>query len=288
MDVSLLIKNRLSELALDQKDLAAAVQVTESYISQLLARKKAPPAPARTDLYEKIGLYLRLPAGELSKLADLQRQFELKKKVADLPAPLFKDCRDLILRKCRLEARDEVRQIFQKEPFGEFERLITQKILDVAQGVARDELKSDSWLRRMARVNGDSFEQMRVAVLEFLDTDVFHISIEGCVTFLDPMIESWNIDVKSFRMEIALNRRLAPGGVKRFEFVEKTSRSQMPEVSIEPGFELFLKDKSLSGDVTPQEIDFLRALQFRGRRPLPLYYYRELQNLRDPLHFPPA
>ncbi|HEY3742604.1 MAG TPA: XRE family transcriptional regulator [Bryobacteraceae bacterium] len=287
MDVSLLIKNRLSELALDQKDLAAAVQVTESYISQLLARKKAPPAPARTDLYEKIGLYLRLPAGELSKLADLQRQFELKKKVTEMPAPLFKDCRDLILRKCRIEARDEVRQIFQKEPFGEFERLITQKILDVAQTVARDELKSDLWLRRMAQVNGESFEQMRVAVLEFLDTDVFHISIEGCVTFLDPMIESWNIDVKSFRMEIALNRRLAPGGVKRFEFVEKATAGSL-EGSNEPGFESFLKDKSLSGDATSEEIEFLRALQFRGRRPLPLYYYRELQNLRDPLHFPPA
>ena len=43
MDISLLIRNRLKELGLEQKDLAAAAQVTESYISQLLARKKAPP-----------------------------------------------------------------------------------------------------------------------------------------------------------------------------------------------------------------------------------------------------
>ena len=43
MDVSLLIRHRLKELGLEQKDLAAAAQVTESYISQLLARKKAPP-----------------------------------------------------------------------------------------------------------------------------------------------------------------------------------------------------------------------------------------------------
>ena len=45
MDVPLVIKRRLKELGLDQRDLAAATQVTESYISQLLARKKAPPAP---------------------------------------------------------------------------------------------------------------------------------------------------------------------------------------------------------------------------------------------------
>jgi len=38
--------------------IAAAVQVTESYISQLLARKKAPPAPGRTDIYEKIGQFI--------------------------------------------------------------------------------------------------------------------------------------------------------------------------------------------------------------------------------------
>ena len=41
MDVCLVIKQRLEELGLEQKDLAAAAEVTESYISQLLTRKKA-------------------------------------------------------------------------------------------------------------------------------------------------------------------------------------------------------------------------------------------------------
>ena len=100
MDVSLLIRHRLKELGFDQKDLASAAQVTESYISQLLGRKKAPPAPGRTDLYDKIGEFLKLPSGELSKLADLQRREELKKKVAEPPQPLFQASRELILRKC--------------------------------------------------------------------------------------------------------------------------------------------------------------------------------------------
>jgi hypothetical protein len=51
---------------------------------------------------------------------------------------------------------------------------------------------------------------VRVAILEFLDTDVFNISVENCVTFLDPMIESWDIDLKTFGLEIVLNRPLAP------------------------------------------------------------------------------
>jgi hypothetical protein len=53
----------------------------------------------------------------------------------------------------------------------------------------------------------------------------------------------------------------------------------------EPGLEAFLKDRSFSGDVTEEEIDFLKRLRFKGKRPTPLYYYRELQNFRDPLHF---
>ena len=283
MDVSLLIRHRLKDLGLEQKDLAAAAQVTESYISQLLARKKAPPAPGRTDIYEKIGKVLKLPSGELSHLADLQRKEELRKKVAETPRPLFKECRELILRKCDSARQREVRRIFEKEPFGELERLVTQKLLDVAQGVAKEELQSEEWLRLMAQLSGRSFEQVRVAILEFLDTDVFNVSVENCVSFLDPIIDSWDIDLKTFGMAVVPNRRLTAANLKRFEFAEQES----PEpVAIEPGLEQFLKDVSLSGDVTEEEIAFLKALKVRGKRPSPIYYYRELQNLRDPLHFP--
>jgi len=65
-----------------------------------------------------------------------------------------------------------------------------------------------------------------------------------------------------------------------FEFAE------CEHFSVAPGFEQFLKDKSLSGDANDEELEFLKALKFREKQPSPIYYYRELQNLRDPLHFP--
>jgi len=34
---------------------------------------------------------------------------------------------------------------------------------------------------------------------------------ESCVSFLEPLIESWDIDLATFGMEIVLNRRLIPG-----------------------------------------------------------------------------
>jgi len=284
MDISQLIQQKLSEFGMDQRDLADAADVTESYISQLLNRKKAPPAPERTDIYDKLGRLLKLPAGKLAGLADIQRKHELKKKIQNPPLPLFKDVRALVLQKCKRDRRREVSAIFEKEPFGELERLVTQKLMDVVKALVKKELERENWLRILARESNRSYKQMRVAVLEFLDADVFNITPESCIAFLDPLIMSWDIDLSSFSLEIVLNRRIAPESLKKFEFVEKqVGRGSSDE---EPGFREFLKDDSLSGHTTPEEIDFLQHLRFKNsRHPTPLYYYRELQNLRDPLHF---
>ena len=282
MDIPLVIRQRLGQLGLEQKDLATAVQVTESYISQLLTRKKAPPAPERTDIYDRMASFLKLPSDELAKLAGLQRQEAIRRKIADPPVPLFKEVREFVLQKCFPGKVKEVRAIFEKQPFGELERLVTQKLLDVAKRIAQEELQSEEWLRIMARYGHRSYEQMRVIVLDFLDTDVFNLSIENCAAFLDPLIESWDIDLDSFSMEIFLNRRFTPGQPKRFEFMETKPEEPIKE---ERGLREFLQDNSLSGDASEEELEFLRKLRFKTRRPTPLYYYRELQNLRDPLHF---
>jgi transcriptional regulator with XRE-family HTH domain len=276
------IRQRLVELGLEQKDLAAAAEVTESYISQLLTRKKLPPAPDRTDIYAKMASVLKLPADKLAKLAEFERSDRLKRRLDERPAPLLPETRALILRKCVAAKEPQIREIFEREPFGALERLVTQKLLDVLKRVSRQELASEQWLHRVARHSGRSYEQVRVTVLEFLDSDLFTGSVEGSVSFLDPLIESWDIDLAGFGMEIVLNRRLASTHSKRIEFVE---REHDHPIEDEPGLKEFLRDRSLSGDATEQQIEFLKRLRFEGKRPTALYYYRELQNLRDPLHF---
>lgn len=282
MDVPLLIRQRLRDLSLEQKDLARAARVTESYISQLLTRKRMPPAPDRSDIYNRLERFLKLPDGELAKLAELQRKEELKRELGDAATPLFREVRELVLRKCNPAKAKHVRAIFETQPFGELERLVTQKLLDVAKDVARQELANKYWLRMVAQLGGRTYEEMRVVVLEFLDTDIFHVSAENCVSFLNPLIESWDIDLATFELDIVLNQRMASGPMKRFAFVERDTGRP---VGAGPGFEEFLQDPSLSGTATPEELAFLKGLQFSGRQPTPLYYYRELQNLRDPLHF---
>ena len=152
----------------------------------------------------------------------------MKKRVTEPPRPLFEECRELILRKCEPDNEKEIRRIFEKEPFGELERLVTQKLLDVAQGVAKEELRSEEWLRLMAQVGGRSYEQMRVAILEFLDTEVFNISVENCVSFLDPIIDSWDMDLKTFGMDVVLNHRLAPAAESGLSLWNRSRNNPSP------------------------------------------------------------
>ena len=285
MDVCSVIKTRLAELGLEQKDLAAAAEVTESYISQLLNGKKLPPAPSRTDIYEKLGKVLKLSHGELEKLAAAQRMDALRRNYEEPQGALLKETRNLILRKCVAARQKDIRSIFERQPFGELERLVTKTLLDVVSRVAKSELDNDTWLEEVAQLGDRTHEQMRVIILEFLDTDIFNISHEDCASFLDPLIARWDIDLSTFDMEITLNERLVPGEPKRLAFIEKSDDSQHGE---QPGLTEFIQDSVLSGDLSEKELEFLRKLSFKTRRPNRLFYYRALQILRDPLHFLPA
>src|SRR5207237_10854118 len=109
-----------------------------------------------------------------------------------------------------------------------------------------------------------------------------HVSAQTWFSVLDPLIASWDSHLATFALEIVLNHSLVPGQAKRFAFVERDAEQPRRE---EPGLQEFLQDSSLSGSATAGEVAFLKRLTFQGQRPTPLYYYRELQNLRDPLHF---
>lgn len=247
MDVALVIRQRLDELGLDQRDLADAAEVTESYVSQILTRKKTPPAPDRTDIYDRMDRFLKLPHGELARVAEAHLKAELKRRLGDT-APLFPALRELILRKCAPALREQVRAIIERQPFGELERLVAQTLLHVAQ----------------------------------VGSDVLHVTPKQRAR-LDASIAAWEWDPVTSALEVTLapTERRGAEITKRFEYVERTKADDEPE----KGLIEFLRDHSLSGTATPQELAFLKALRFKNRRPTPLYYYRELQSLRDPLHF---
>jgi transcriptional regulator with XRE-family HTH domain len=243
MDVALAIRQRLDELQLDQRDLARAADVTESYVSQILTRKKTPPAPERTDIYDKMDRFLKLPHGELARVAEAHLREERMRRLGGV-APLFPALRALLLRKCAPAQREAVRAIIEGQSFGELERLVAQTLLQVA------------------RQGGD--------VLDVTPKQLGR---------LDGAITAWEWDPASF----AITVHTANGATRRFEYTERDEPP--PNGDQEKGLLEFLRDPVLSGTATPAELAFLKSLRFKDRRPSALYYYRELQNLRDPLHF---
>jgi len=277
-----MVRSRLKTLGYEQKDLAQAARVTESYVSQLLSRRKPPPGRSRTDIYGKMEAFLGLQEGELGRLAETERAEEVRRRVGQAPQALFEEFRDLVLGKCVRRKRSEVRAVFEQQPFGTLEQLVARKLLETVQEIARKELDSENWIRLAARVGGRSDQEMRVMVLEFLDADVSDVSKESCVAFLDPLVESWQVDLETMRLDIMLNRSLVDDPHRTFLFVQSKPAQESGE---ENGFAEFLQDGDLCGDATEAEIRMLRAHAFEGRRPTKLYYYRALQNLRDPLHF---
>ena len=134
--------------------------------------------------------------------------------------------------------------MFEKEPFGALERLVTQKLLDVVKRVTKEELDDENWLRLVARLTGRSYEQMRVIVLEFLETDIFNVSAENCVTFLDPLIESWDIDLADVRDG---DRPEPPPRARTPEEIRVRRTGTRPPVDEEPGLQAFLQDPIAEG-----------------------------------------
>ena len=241
MDVAMMIRSRLAELGLEQRDLARAARVTESYVSQLLSRKKAPPAPERTDIYDRMDRFLKLPDGELARVAEAHLKDELKRRLGEI-APLFPELRALILEKCVPAQVEQVRAIIEQQTFGDLERLVAQTLLHVAG----------------------------------LGGDVLHVTPRQRAR-LDAAVTSWEWNPATFALAV----RLAGGEHKHFEYAERDPATGNGE----KGMAEFLRDTALSGSATPAELAFLKSLRFKDRRPTALYYYRELQNLRDPLHF---
>jgi len=76
--------------------------------------------------------------------------------LGDRLRPCFKEVRELILRKCTPAKKNKYARFFEKQPFGELERFVTQKLLDVIKNVAKEELNSENWLHLVARLTGEA------------------------------------------------------------------------------------------------------------------------------------
>ncbi len=275
MDFAFIVKQRLEELQLGQRDLASASEVTESYISQILGRKKLPPLPNRTDIYDKMSTLLGLPREELARLATLQHRNELDRVWRGPAEARFGAMRELILSKCQRSREKSVRAIFEKDPFGELERLITRTVIEVIRDEARAHARDEEWLQVLATTAGESYRKMRVQLIDLLDSDP-SASIGDFTPFIAPLIRWWDFDLEDFILVV----RLTTGGARKFMFGEDAKEKTSGDPA---GLRAFLRDARLNSGATEDEIAVLRSI--RAPSATGVFYYRILQNLRDPLNF---
>ena len=198
--VSELINRRLKELQRMPSELATAMQVPESYVTDLLAGRRPPPAPGRTDVYDRMTKFLRLHRNELSASARLERAAE----AGGSRRPHVK-VRKLLFELCEpTRARAVSRRLADRKRNVALEILIAQRLLEVAQGFVRRQLDDEVGIRVAAKREGCSHTEMRLRLINFLDVTPESLTVADHEVYLRPRIAAWDIDLETNAMKIVL------------------------------------------------------------------------------------
>jgi len=199
--VSQLVRRRLKELKRTPRELAEAVQVSEDYVADLLAGRRAPPAPGRTDVYDRMTKFLRLHRNDLPTCAKVERESMGTKQKRPDPK-----VRALLLALCEPVKAKKLDRRFTKrdQETSTLDRLIAQRLLEVAQGFVRRQLDDEVGIRVAANREGVTYLAMRMRLLEFLDCTVETLTAGDYDVFIRPRIGFWDIDLETQAMRIVL------------------------------------------------------------------------------------
>lgn len=197
--VGQLVRRRLRELQRSPRELAEVAEVPERYITDLLTGRRQPPAPGRTDLYERMTKFLRLHRNDLSTCARAERAAGERGKQRPHPK-----VRERLMALCDPGKARLIDRRLARKGSAPLDRLIAARLLDVAQGLMRRVLDDEVGLRLAASRNGRTYLEMRMRVLDFLDATAETLTADDHDDFLRPHIAAWDIDLETHTMRIVL------------------------------------------------------------------------------------
>lgn len=197
--VSQLVRRRLRELKRTPRELAEAVKVSEAYMSDLVAGRRPPPAPGRTDLYVPMAKFLRLHRNDLPTCARVERAQEGVGRRRPDPQ-VWK----LVLELCDPARQRSFGRRLAKGDGAELAAVIVGRLLEVAQGFVRRQLEDEVGLRVAATRDGCTYLEARMRLLEFLDVGADSLTAEDCEEFVLPRIAAWDIELETRAMRIVL------------------------------------------------------------------------------------
>lgn len=197
MTVRKLLAERLEETKQSSDELAGAIEVPDRYVKDLMAGRRRAPLPARTDVYEKMTRFLKLGRMDLVECAVAERAEAGTDK--GVPAA---EVQDQMLELCEAETAGKLRRRARNDQ-AELVDLLT-RVLDVAQGSACRSLTDQIPLRIAASRTGESYPEVRMRVLEFLDSTPATLTLENLIHFVRPLIEGWDVDLESGVLKVVL------------------------------------------------------------------------------------
>jgi hypothetical protein len=197
--VSELLQRGLRETEQSAADLAEAVQVPHEYMADLIAGRRRPPRPERTDLYEGITSFLRLGRNELAGCASAELAVTAPPGGSGPPAKV----RRALLELCEPATAQKLERDRTKQGTARLTDLI-QRLLDVAQRAVRRKLNDQVTLRVAARQGGSTYVAMRFKVLEFLDATADTVTSDHVTGFIQPLIAFWDADFETGVLRVVM------------------------------------------------------------------------------------
>jgi len=193
-----LVLRRLRQLKRTPGELAAAVRVSEAYITEIMAGRRRAPAPG-SDVYVGMGKFLGLHRDDLPSCARAERAAERPGERRASP-----EVRRIVFDLCDPQQVKNITRRIARPDGGELEWVIINRLLEVARGFVRRRLEDEVGLKVAAGREGKEYLDVRMRLLEFLDAAADSVTAEDCMDFVVPRIATWGIDLDSRTMRIQL------------------------------------------------------------------------------------
>ena len=203
--VAKLLRERLKETEKTVQELADTVDVPKEYIDDLIAGRRRPPRPGRTDIYDRMTSFLGLSRNDLANCARTEREATAPKRVAG-PKPTV---RRQLLELCEPDTAKKLEQRRAKNGGAELADYV-RRLLDITQSAVQRMLIDKMTLRLSAKASASSYAAMRLEVLEFLDTTPDTLTITHLVKFLQPRVAFWDVDLQANVLRVVMHSQI-PG-----------------------------------------------------------------------------
>ena len=206
-----MLGQRLKELEKTEDELAAAARVPTEYISDLIAGRRRPPMPGRTDVYGLMTTFLGLGRNDLAACAQSEREASAPKKTS-LPKPKV---RQLLMDLCDPETAEKLEK--RRSQNGSAEMIgFLERLLHLTQGAVARVLTDQAKLRISAERAGGTYANARLAVLEFLDATPDMLTPKDVTTFFHPRVSRWYVDLDAGVLRVVMHSHDQHNGRRRW------------------------------------------------------------------------